>query len=180
MFEDIVNGPSIKLKKIHLLVLVFLVLILLAWSAGPTVIKKFFPTKRNWQTTHNYLLNLKDHEVHQFKLHGQQLNLEIVNSSQSRSQGLSSRDQIKADGMLFVFPSPQFYRFWMKDMRFDLDLIWLKSGCITEITPHVSHQNQQKIYQPSQKKVEWVLEVPAGFAKKQGIEPGQCLTPIDF
>jgi len=52
--------------------------------------------------------------------------LEIAASNTERKRGLSGREGLCQEcGMLFVFPQPGRYAFWMKDMRFSLDIIWL-------------------------------------------------------
>src|SRR5882672_5260542 len=43
-----------------------------------------------------------------------------------RTLGLSGHSPLAADeGMLFIFPAPGEYGFWMKDMLFPLDLVWI-------------------------------------------------------
>src|SRR5258706_3224612 len=65
--------------------------------------------------------------------------VQIVSSIADEATGLGGRDSMSADqGMLFKFtakdPKPGF---WMKDMRFDLDLIWINNGRIIGITKNV-------------------------------------------
>ena len=52
--------------------------------------------------------------------------VEIANTNELRQKGLSSRESLSSNsGMLFVFEEPGHHSFWMKDMRFPLDLIWI-------------------------------------------------------
>lgn len=52
--------------------------------------------------------------------------LEIADTAIERAEGLGGRDSLcVACGMLFVFEKPGRYAFWMKDMRFPLDIVWL-------------------------------------------------------
>lgn len=110
----------------------------------------------------------------------QKLQLEVVNTPQSITQGLSGRDEIGADGMLFVFDRAQTPRFWMKEMKFDLDMIWIKEMKVVEITKNVPAPdlsvplNQLPTYGPNQP-VEMVLEVEAGKVGQWGIEVGDEL-----
>lgn len=75
-------------------------------------------------------------------------------------------------GMLFVFPRQERYAFWMKNMRFPLDFIWIGedkkvSAIITDVPPCSGD------YCPtvaSGEKVKYVLEVNAGFAAKHNIK----------
>ena len=110
----------------------------------------------------------------------QKLQLEVVNTPQSIEQGLSGRDEIGADGMLFVFDQAQTPRFWMKEMKFDLDLIWIKELKIVEVSENVlapnlnTPLNQLPTYGPSQP-VDMVLEVEAGRVQEWGLEVGDEL-----
>ncbi len=120
-----------------------------------------------------------------FLLAGNRYDFIVVNTPTSRQQGLSGRDQIGADGMLFVFPQSAKHQFWMKDMRFDLDLIWIERGRAVAIEENVvkgSNEAQEEelaIYQPPQP-VTLALEVPAGFVREQGLMVGDRLQLVDI
>lgn len=119
-----------------------------------------------------------DHTIAQMQfVDGPALAVEIVSTPESITQGLSGRDQLGAEGMLFVFNQPGIYSFWMKQMRFDLDLIWIRSGKIVAITPNVPkpEDNTPDSALPSYESpqiVDMVLEVPAGFAQKSNLVVG--------
>jgi len=54
------------------------------------------------------------------------INVELANTNASREIGLSYRTSMNQDeGMLFVFDKIGKYGFWMKDMNFPLDILWL-------------------------------------------------------
>ena len=54
------------------------------------------------------------------------LKVEIVSTPEAQERGLSGRRELKDNaGMLFVFNSPDKYYFWMKDMNFSIDMIYL-------------------------------------------------------
>lgn len=65
--------------------------------------------------------------------------------------------------------------FWMKDMKFDLDLIWIREGKIIGITPNVPHPNSPSdklpTYSPPSE-INMVLEVNAGWSEKYRVEVG--------
>jgi uncharacterized membrane protein (UPF0127 family) len=112
---------------------------------------------------------------------GRPLLVEVVNTSASLTQGLSGRPAIGSDGMLFVFPKSQKAGFWMKDMQFDLDLIWIDQNKILEITPNVpapaTPDAKLPTYSPQQP-VDKVLEVPAGTAAELGLEIGSPIVVL--
>lgn len=109
-----------------------------------------------------------------------QLTLEVAKDAASIKQGLSGREKIGSDGLLFIFPDVAKRSFWMKEMKFALDLIWLKDKKIIEITsqvlPPLSGIKAENLptYQPSQP-VDMVLEVRAGQVKAWNLQVGQHL-----
>lgn len=117
--------------------------------------------------------------VHAY-LGSNQYYLVVANSPASITQGLSGRNQIGADAMLFILPQPQIATFWMKGMLFDLDFVWLYQGKVVEITPKALHpqpgvtDDYLKIYSPHEV-VDEVLEFPAGQAALSQIKPGDQL-----
>ena len=113
---------------------------------------------------------LADHQLINATLADQKLQLEIVNTPASITQGLSGRDSIGSDGMLFILPEKKKAQFWMKGMKFALDIVWLDGNKIIEITENIPLTNLQ-IYSP-QLPVDKVLELPAGKASELGLEVG--------
>lgn len=131
-----------------------------------------------------------DHQVVQLQLGERVLNVEIVNSAQSITQGLSGRASIdqsseyKVEGMLFIFPDIATRNFWMKDMQFNLDMVWMAKGEVVGVTADVPHpepntpDEQLPIYRSPQP-VNWVLELYSGMADHYGITTGMngMITP---
>jgi hypothetical protein len=74
------------------------------------------------------LSGLPDHSIIDWQLENQPLKVELVNTPASITQGLSGRESLDVDGMLFVFDESVIRTFWMKDMRFAIDIIWLNDG----------------------------------------------------
>ncbi len=101
---------------------------------------------------------------------------EVVKSMEKMYLGLGKRPDLpEGRGMLFVMPSPAVQNFCMRDMRFDLDFIWIVSGRVAGMTKNVSHRDQEACYY-SPEPVNFVLEVPAGFCDWQGIKVGDKVT----
>ena len=111
-------------------------------------------------------------------INDQKIKVEIADSNDKRKKGLGGRVNLASDsGMLFIFPKPDFYNFWMKGMKFPIDFIWINSGIIVDITKNAFPPNageaddQLKIYTSSQP-VTSVLEVNAGFVDSHNIKIG--------
>lgn len=103
------------------------------------------------------------------------LNVELAATPRQRERGLMGRLSLDKDrGMLFVFPSDDFWVFWMKDTKVPLDIIWMdRSGKVVDIV-----ENAQPVFSqdpPTFKSVfpaRYVLEANAGFAKENNIKVG--------
>lgn len=102
-----------------------------------------------------------------------QVAVEIRNTEEGRSQGLSNREKLAEDeGMLFVFDQPGIYSFWMKGMKFDLDFIWIKDNLVMEVTENVGIDRMD--IRPKEA-ADRVLEVNSGWVEKQGIKIGDAV-----
>lgn len=108
------------------------------------------------------------------------IEVDVATTTAAVRRGLSGRLRLEEDrGMLFIFPVADIYRFWMPDMHFPLDIIWIHDGEVVDISRNVSNDfdpENLRFYSPHTKS-ERVLEVNAGFAEKHGIEIGN---PVVF
>ncbi len=104
--------------------------------------------------------------------------VELVTSSTAIQKGLSGRKSLdKNEGMLFSFAKPDIYRFWMPDMHFPIDIIWISDNKIVDITSDIPiefNPGYPIFYSPAEP-AQYVLEVNAGFAKEKGIITGNAV-----
>lgn len=107
-----------------------------------------------------------------------QIYAEVADTQASREQGLSGRSKLAEDeGMLFVFDFPGKYGFWMKDMNFPIDMVWIsQDGTVVHIEREVSpatyfdfHPPQTFVNTPNAK---YVLEMASGASEKYGLYLG--------
>jgi uncharacterized membrane protein (UPF0127 family) len=109
---------------------------------------------------------------------GTGIDLELALTAQEISTGLSFRPSLPHDrGMLFVFDELRYPSFWMKDMLFSLDLVYLdESGTVVHVEPEVPPcaTDPCPTYPPSDRALA-VLEVNAGVAAAHGIEKGAVI-----
>jgi uncharacterized membrane protein (UPF0127 family) len=113
--------------------------------------------------------------AHTAILHGSiDIPVSIADTEQSRDQGLSDTASLPVDaGMLFVFESTGKPGFWMKDMQYPLDFVWLNDNLeIVDITPTVAVDTFPSVFYPSQP-IRCVLEVNAGFSTAHSLKIGQ-------
>lgn len=112
---------------------------------------------------------------------GRPLIVEVADTPQKREQGLSGREKMCSDcGMLFVFDQPGIYPFWMKEMYFDIDILWIIDDKVADITfgakvPPKEEFSAPKIIYQSKSPINSVLEVNAGWVEKNGIEVGDVV-----
>ncbi len=101
---------------------------------------------------------------------------EIASSSDQQAKGLGGRASLQANaGMLFPFKYPGDYGFWMKDMRFSIDMVWISSNKkVVSITPGVSPDTYPNVFYPPLA-ISYVLELNAGDAQRFGIATGTQL-----
>ena len=105
---------------------------------------------------------------------------EVADTKSTRELGLSGHQPLKDnEGMLFVFDTPGRYGFWMKDMLFNLDLIWInQDGIIVDIERNASKDSYPKTYMNASP-ANYVLEVNAGVAEQQGLFIGSKVKIIE-
>ena len=115
-------------------------------------------------------------------LGGQEISVSVADTANERTQGLSGRESLESnEGMLFMFPEEGMYSFWMKDMRFSIDMLWISSqGDVVHLEHGVSPASYPTAFSSSVP-AQYVLEVPAGFSNTHGIKIGDRATlPENF
>ena len=108
----------------------------------------------------------------------QTIGAEIADTSPLQIRGLSYRDELlPGAGMLFVFDSHQVRSFWMRGMRFCLDIIWIDDGRIAgaaeNVCPMPEVPEADLPRYSSEVPVSFVLEVPGGWMDEHGFEAGE-------
>lgn len=124
--------------------------------------------------------NLDINKTQYIKIAGKILKVDLALTSQEQEQGLSGRNKLNEDeGMLFVFNHMDKYSFWMKDMNFALDIIWLapsESGDdedfrVVYIKKNATPESYPETFTPSQN-AKYVLEVLSQFSEKNNLKEG--------
>ena len=117
-----------------------------------------------------------DTSLRTIHLAGQDIQVTVVSTPEERAKGLGGREGLAQDeGMLFVFDSDAKYQFWMKDMRFPIDILWLSDkGEVVDIRESVSPSTYPAVFAPNSP-ARYVLELPANFAKVNGVSIGEIV-----
>jgi uncharacterized membrane protein (UPF0127 family) len=109
----------------------------------------------------------------------EKIQAETAKTPAERQKGLGGRVCIEPDkGMLFVFDHPGHYAFWMKDMNFPIDIIWLDSSHqVVGLETNVKPSTYPDRFANKQKLAQYVLELKAGRADNLRIGLG---TAVNF
>jgi uncharacterized membrane protein (UPF0127 family) len=103
--------------------------------------------------------------------------VELADTPERQRRGLSGRASLApGQGMLFVYDEPEPRGFWMPDMRFDIDIVWIRAGRIVHVESEVPHAvaGAPPVYRPREP-ADLVLEVAAGTARRLGWRPGAAV-----
>ena len=108
--------------------------------------------------------------------------VEVADTRDKRIKGLMFRKNMPEDsGMLLVFDREDVQGIWMKNMRFNLDIIFLnREKQVLEIFPDVPPCRQDPC--PSyicRQPAKYVLEIKGNRSRELGIKPGDVLFFID-
>jgi len=99
----------------------------------------------------------------------------VADEAKEQEKGLSGKNNLpKNRGMLFVFGKPDYYSFWMKDMKFPIDIIFINGDKVVKIYHNVPTPPQSgglAVYQTPQP-ADRVLEINAGLSKKYNFKEG--------
>lgn len=104
---------------------------------------------------------------------GSHLIASVADTPLARTQGLSNVHAIGPnEGKLFVFEEEGYPEFWMKDMKFNIDIIWINSmGTVVDILENVAPNTYPASFKPAYPASK-VLEVNAGWASEHKVKVG--------
>ncbi|MBI4059243.1 DUF192 domain-containing protein [Candidatus Microgenomates bacterium] len=114
----------------------------------------------------------------QVKIGEKVIPVEIADTNDKRQKGLSGRNSLgENQGMLFALEQNSIPAFWMKDMKFAIDMIWIDDGKVVDITKNVpvpapKTKTEELIRYRPQQPVDYVLEVNAGWVDQNNLQTG--------
>lgn len=104
---------------------------------------------------------------------GKDFAVDVADTSFTLKKGLSGREKLSSsEGMFFIFGTPEKYGFWMKEMNFPIDIIWMdKDFYITHIEKNVEPSTYPTVFYPEKESL-YVLEVASGQSDILGVKLG--------
>lgn len=115
------------------------------------------------------------------KIKDTEVKLSVADTPKGQQKGLSGRKSLASDrGMLFVFKTPDYYSFWMKGMKFPIDIIYLRGEKVVTIykniqPPKSANDTSLPVYTPEEPS-DKVIEVNANFSDKHGLKKGDSVS----
>lgn len=105
------------------------------------------------------------------------ITIERADTPAARARGLSGRAGLAENtGMLFVLEASKRHSFWMKDMNFPIDIIWIdEHHTVVDITREAKPASFPDSFAPAVP-ARYVLEVNAGFADHHRIKIGDTIS----
>lgn len=105
--------------------------------------------------------------------------VELAETEAEKQIGLSDTENLSEnEGMLFLFDEPGFYSFWMRNMNFPIDIIFINGDRVTTVISNALPPSETggslPTFQPTEES-DKVLEVNAGIAKKYNITEGSII-----
>ena len=110
------------------------------------------------------------------KIAGEKVPVELAITEEAQLQGLSFREDLKLNtGMLFIFQDSTPHYFWMQDMNFPIDIIWIsRDREILYIKKDARPEDYPETY-GGDKNSKYVLEVSAGFSIEHDLQVGDIV-----
>jgi uncharacterized membrane protein (UPF0127 family) len=101
-----------------------------------------------------------------------QAHAEVADTDEKLMRGLMFRKTLaEGSGMLFIFPKDTFNPFWMKNTSLSLDLIFIDvQGKVVSLIENAQPFSEEFLYPKILYR--YVLEVHGGWARKNGVKPG--------
>ncbi len=115
-------------------------------------------------------------DIQYVKIAGKTLRVEVADTSAERAKGLSGRTGLKEEeGMLFVFPSLGRHAFWMKEMNFAIDIVWLGGDKqVVYVKENVLPESYPETFSPPED-AKYVLEAVSGFSARNNLKIGDAV-----
>ncbi len=106
----------------------------------------------------------------------------IADEDSERQKGLGGIDELPENtGMYFIYNSARVREYWMLDVEYPIDIIWLHNNKVVYLTKSAQPEANITLLEDYQRysspvPINAVLEVPEGFIEQYDIIEGNVLT----
>lgn len=122
-----------------------------------------------------FIFGNKTKSLRTLEINNHKISVEIADTEKTREKGLSGRSNLTAKtGMLFVFKDSSYYQFWMNEMQFPLDFVWIDGDKIVDLSKDIPVYNKDNSLSIISSKYPFdkVLEINAGQIEALDIKIG--------
>ncbi len=125
------------------------------------VVTKLLPSKQNDSEVETALLRVGNTSV----------TVVVADSDERRYRGLSNVEQMEENkGMLFVYDEAVRHPFVMRDMKFDLDFVFIRDGKVVDMAKNVAREYKGEVRGATE--YDTILEVNTGWIQQHEVEIG--------
>ena len=118
---------------------------------------------------------------------GTVFSVDVASTPEEKRKGLSGREGLAPmSGMLFLYASGGPHEFWMKDVLFAIDIVWIAPDCtVGDITyelqpPRAGAPDSEVLRARPAVEAAHVLEIVAGASRELGLRPGDPVRFLDI
>ncbi|MEI7765707.1 MAG: DUF192 domain-containing protein [bacterium] len=124
--------------------------------------------------------NISTNNVKYVKIAGAIVKVDLALDIKDQGKGLSGRNSLLSDeGMLFIFSKPDKNYFWMKEMNFPIDMVWIGDDFkVIYIKNNAQPSSYPESFGPDVDS-RYVLEISAGFSEKNNLKVGDFVEFLD-
>ena len=171
IFADHITIKDMKHKTAAILTILFVVVLLGVVYVGKDSLDDTPTLTDTPISAENEDLMVYDEDI--IKINKNTFSVLIADTPTKRALGLSGREELAMKhGMLFIFEKSGDYPFWMKDMNFAIDILWINEhNEIIHILERVAPETYPTAFTSSEDAL-YVLELPAGTIVETDINLG--------
>lgn len=149
--------------------------------------------------------NSRVYDIAEIVVNNRTASVLLADTELKRIRGLSGKDSIGADGMLFISPNEDSLGIWMKEMQFPIDIIWLADAderglqsaqmvadgrisvnqrrhqresavlMVVDMKENVAPETFPEVFYPKER-AQYVLETNAGFTRDTAVSVGDRIS----
>ncbi len=113
------------------------------------------------------------YKIGEIKINSKILSVDIADNNCKRNLGLSGKLSLNERGMFFIFEKLGNYGFWMKDMNFPIDILWIDDNFnVVGIEKNIATSTYPQSY-GEKYLAQYVLEVSAGYFDRNNVKVGE-------
>jgi uncharacterized membrane protein (UPF0127 family) len=166
----------VKTVGLVILVGISIATIILVVKQSPAASANLINNIVKYNGENDFLVKLSQYRNLTVTIDRYNISASVADTDDKRTKGLSGVENMSENqGMLFIFNYPSKQGFWMKEMMFPLDIIWLDSN---NSVIHIQKKLQPctsvlfcSVYSPSSD-AKYVLETISGFTDLHSVNEG--------